>query len=355
MIFLVRNIKIVLLLVSLLVIINRSNSQDLSNGTIDFIFEPENSWTQFVIWMEDGGGEYIATVYLTNFIGRNGGGNRISNPDIDLSNGNRLSALPIWAHKRNVIDTTFGMENNYPPSENKLSYPADIDAVSGATPSTSMQVKTWQLSNLPYGIYNIWIEANRSYDQNISHDYSFYRGQPSVAWNLPINVSNNPDSSEIPDYAGYGSPDGSDGNIRIADATITTAANLLDNMEGFRFKAVYSPGSVSIKCNPENIKSVHDFALKQNYPNPFNPKTIIEYTLRAHRDVPVHVGLSIYDIQGQKIATLVSRTQLAGNHRVEWDASGMASGVYVYTLQIGWPYEKSNPIFSETKKMLLIQ
>jgi len=47
--------------------------QDFSNGTIDFIFRPENSWTQFAIWIEDGNGRYIATVFITDFIGRGGG------------------------------------------------------------------------------------------------------------------------------------------------------------------------------------------------------------------------------------------------------------------------------------------
>lgn len=57
--------------------------QNFSNGTIDFIFRPENNWTQFAIWIEDGNGDYIGTVFITNFIGRMGGGNRTGDRDID--------------------------------------------------------------------------------------------------------------------------------------------------------------------------------------------------------------------------------------------------------------------------------
>jgi hypothetical protein len=69
--------------------------------------------------------------------------------------------------------------------------------------------------------------------------------------------------------------------------------------------------------------------LGQNYPNPFNPVTSIGYRLSAIS----HVDLSIYTIQGRLIKTLVSDKQPAGSYQVEWDASSVASGVYVYRLQ----------------------
>jgi photosystem II stability/assembly factor-like uncharacterized protein len=78
------------------------------------------------------------------------------------------------------------------------------------------------------------------------------------------------------------------------------------------------------------------FILKQNYPNPFNPVTTIPYTL-AEKGL---VHLSIYNTLGQQIKTLVNTEQSAGNYQISWDGrdrSGqqVASGIYLYTLQVG--------------------
>jgi hypothetical protein len=73
------------------------------------------------------------------------------------------------------------------------------------------------------------------------------------------------------------------------------------------------------------------FELYQNYPNPFNPMTMINYQLSINSDV----DLSVYNLLGQRIATLVSENQSAGQHSVQWDASGFSSGVYYYILKAG--------------------
>ena len=84
-------------------------------------------------------------------------------------------------------------------------------------------------------------------------------------------------------------------------------------------------------------------SLSQNYPNPFNPITAISYRLSAVS----HVDLSIYNVLGQKVATLVDKKQPAGSHQVQWDASGFSTGVYYYKLKT----EK----FQQIKKMILIK
>ena len=79
------------------------------------------------------------------------------------------------------------------------------------------------------------------------------------------------------------------------------------------------------------------FILKQNYPNPFNPATTIDYFMAK----PGHVELSVFDILGKKIITLVRGFKPRGNFNVLFDAVGMASGVYYYRLTAG-NYSKIN-------------
>jgi hypothetical protein len=92
------------------------------------------------------------------------------------------------------------------------------------------------------------------------------------------------------------------------------------------------------------------FGLNQNYPNPFNPTTIISYQL----PVTSEVNLSIYNLLGQKVVTLVNEQKQAGSHQVDWDASGFASGVYYYRIEVVDPARRTGE-FIEVKKMVLIR
>ena len=95
--------------------------------------------------------------------------------------------------------------------------------------------------------------------------------------------------------------------------------------------------SVEQKNTPEQ------FLLQQNYPNPFNPVTMIRYQL----PMGVYVELSVYNILGQKVATLVSQHQAAGNYNVSWEAVGLTSGIYYYRL------DTDN--FHQVRKMILMK
>ena len=86
------------------------------------------------------------------------------------------------------------------------------------------------------------------------------------------------------------------------------------------------------------------FALSQNYPNPFNPKTMINYQL----PISSKVELSIYNLLGQKVVTLVDKKQSAGSYQVQWNATGFAGGVYFYRL-------RTDNGFVQTKKLLLLK
>jgi hypothetical protein len=71
------------------------------------------------------------------------------------------------------------------------------------------------------------------------------------------------------------------------------------------------------------------YALDQNYPNPFNPSTSISFTLPRNAAVSV----AVYDVYGRKVAQLVDGAVAAGTHRVSFDAAGLVSGLYIYTLE----------------------
>jgi len=83
--------------------------------------------------------------------------------------------------------------------------------------------------------------------------------------------------------------------------------------------------------------------LDQNYPNPFNPTTTIEFAL----PIASQVKLTIFDILGREVVTLIDETMEAGNHNISFDAATFATGVYFYHLKAG------DRVFQ--KKMMLMK
>ncbi|MAT59345.1 MAG: hypothetical protein CMF23_15340 [Ignavibacteriae bacterium] len=85
------------------------------------------------------------------------------------------------------------------------------------------------------------------------------------------------------------------------------------------------------------------YELYQNYPNPFNPTTNIEYSVPSTE----YVSLKVFDILGREVAALVNEQKSAGNYKVNFNASNLSSGVYIYRLQVN--------DFVTSKKMMLIK
>jgi hypothetical protein len=102
-------------------------------------------------------------------------------------------------------------------------------------------------------------------------------------------------------------------------------------------------GDLSTILNIKQISSIvpSQFDLKQNYPNPFNPETTIEFDLQEAGQV----ALEIYNLQGQKVASLINERMSPGTYKAVFDGSGFASGVYFYKLRAD--------AFNAVKKMIL--
>lgn len=121
-------------------------------------------------------------------------------------------------------------------------------------------------------------------------------------------------------------------------------------------EALYSPTGKPTGVKEERNGTVPEgFGLLQNYPNPygrlpFKPATNIQFSVGNEQ----WIGLKVFDVLGNEVATLVDEKKSAGSYRVSFDATGLASGVYFYQLKAGSPLN-SEPAFIVTKKMIVVQ
>lgn len=119
--------------------------------------------------------------------------------------------------------------------------------------------------------------------------------------------------------------------------------NLLTNGILYNYKQVDYNTETFTNVKDEPNLNVNEFELSQNFPNPFNPSTVINYQISKSSKVT----LKVYDIIGNEITTLVNNQQPAGKYTVEFNASNLPSGVYLYRLEAG--------TFVKTRKMILIK
>jgi hypothetical protein len=122
--------------------------------------------------------------------------------------------------------------------------------------------------------------------------------------------------------------------------SVPIAKNISDEMQDFYENNFGYPYVLDVK---DKGFDQLNYALYQNYPNPFNPVTRIKYSLPQRENVK----LIVYDILGNIVKVLRNQEQNAGSYEVNFDAGGLSSGVYFYTIQTGK--------YFETKKMILLK
>lgn len=134
------------------------------------------------------------------------------------------------------------------------------------------------------------------------------------------------------------------------DGFVVNDIETINNQDSVKFRAKHfskfggGRGNLTdVEEDELNGKIPSDYNLNQNYPNPFNPSTNIQYSVPEKG----FVSLKVYNILGKEVAQLVSGEKEAGTYNVNFDASDMTSGIYLYELRAG------NKTF--TKKMMLVK
>ncbi|MEX2364465.1 MAG: T9SS type A sorting domain-containing protein [Balneolaceae bacterium] len=115
------------------------------------------------------------------------------------------------------------------------------------------------------------------------------------------------------------------------EVEVTVAAGEIVHADG---------GATPIEDELDQVKRI---SLNQNYPNPFNPSTVISFSIPQNS----HVNLAVYDVTGKQVAELANSRMAAGNHTVDFNASNLSSGIYIYKLTA------DNQVF--TRKLTLIK
>ncbi|GMR25562.1 MAG: hypothetical protein BMS9Abin39_0870 [Ignavibacteria bacterium] len=150
-------------------------------------------------------------------------------------------------------------------------------------------------------------------------------------------------------FAGTGAAGQNDGPV--IQATFSSPNGIIATTTGDTlYISDFTPRSLRMITGVNSITAaddekivIFDFKLHQNYPNPFNPTTSIQYTVSNAG----FISLKIYDVLGKEVSSLVNEYKSAGNYKINFDASSLASGVYLYKLKSG--------NFVDVKKMLLLK
>ena len=284
---------------------------DISNGIFT---EPQritfnNSMAMSVTWSPDGNKiafdsqvEGIFGIYI-----------------YDLVNGGEFQRLD--------TSPVNGYQPSWSPNDDVISFASQSGIYTINANGTGLQQLTTENCNVP-----VWSpDGNR---------ITFVAGTPDEDIYIVnsdgtglVNITTNPYNDFVPSWSFDGNmfvyEDDRYGHDEICTIDIFGWSHQRLTSEGTNTNPVWWPGFVSSVNDGQSDSVPTEFKLMQNYPNPFNPSTIIEYSI----PIESNVSIKIYDIIGNEVATLVDDIQPAGNYSIRFDASGLASGVYLYNMK----------------------
>ncbi len=251
-----------------------------------------------------------------------------------------------------IYDVT---DRSNPQQIHTLTYPNGFSHQSWFTEDNNYMFTCNEINGQPINVWDISVlwDSDPNNDDMISQVTTIPVASTSIAHEIYIKgnfgyISHYEEGVKVADVSDPANPvivgtyDTSDawGVHAFFPSDNFVVSDINDGLYVFRFDLL-----TNVSDEPQTIAN---FQLEQNFPNPFNPSTTIRYQLE--KNVPVK--LSVFDVLGRTIKTLVNEAQGAGSYEVNWDATdnngqAVSSGVYLYKLEAG--------DFSDSKTMNLIR
>jgi hypothetical protein len=262
-------------------------------------------------------------------------GNAVRVIDVSFLNALAMAGIAYAPNSDNQATNSLyisdrGVDNNNDPDENDgLIYEITDEDISLPVELASFTVETvgkhvWLEWKTESELENVGFEIYRSEIENENYDLI-----SSYVTNKELEGLGNSSIGHLYSYTDESVLPGNTYWYKIADIDINGR------------RTFHEAVSVTVSSN---FDYPSDYYVHSNYPNPFNPSTIIKYQL----PVTSEIEISIFNSQGRQVMTLFSGVQTAGEHQVEWNASGFASGVYVYQF-----ITKSG--FVQSRKLILLK
>jgi hypothetical protein len=206
-------------------------------------------------------------------------------------------------------------------------------------PSGKEQFFTWMTVDQTTGYLYFVFYDRRNYTDNLTTDV--YMARSTDGGNTFTNFV----ISQSPFVPNSGTFFGDYTNISAANGHVRPIWARLQSLQLSVWTAIVE---FPVAVENQNNKVPSAFALDQNYPNPFNPSTTIKFTVPSNvKGQMSKVNITIYDLLGREVSTLVNEDMNPGTYEVTWHAPSVSSGIYFYRMTAG------NNSFVDTKKMIL--